>query len=84
MSDVSRSDGRWRRPAWCYTRTPSEFPGHESALLEMLESVRNAVEQVRDELRGIRACNSIAGALRDVRQIRRNTAKRKYVRKVTV
>jgi len=37
----------WERPHWIFNRGES-FPGYDSAQLEMLESIRNCMEQIRD------------------------------------
>jgi hypothetical protein len=45
MSSDTQRSGKFNRPSWNYTKGPNGgWPGHDSASVEMLESIRNAVE----------------------------------------
>jgi hypothetical protein len=51
MSKVDR-DGKWVRPEWDYERPTNRKQSivDRMDLLEMLESIRNVLEEVRDRL----------------------------------
>jgi len=78
VSKTSRN-GIEVRPSWNYGF--SQFGGQEAAVtVEMLESCRNAMEQVRDELRKLNAvfaCTNFQAIPGVLRAIRKNTAKKK-------
>lgn len=53
MSKISRN-GNYVRPAWNYFPDKTSSTTNLFSVLEMLESVRNVCEQVRDEIKGLR------------------------------
>lgn len=83
MSAVRKNGVLNHRPAWLYrTGGDDEDAASPVALLQMMESVRNAVEQVRDELRGIRTCPLVAEGFVNLRKISTNTSRIPARRKV--
>jgi len=77
MSKVKRN-GISQRPSWNYMF--DGWPGPERAAVEMLESCRNTMEEVRDELRKLNALlacrnfTSIPTTLRGIRKDLKNGA----------
>jgi hypothetical protein len=72
MSNVTRK-GKPHRPCWNYV---AENPSVDIQTLEMLESLRNATEQVREELRSLNRllnCSNFIGIPARLKRISRNT-----------
>jgi hypothetical protein len=82
MSVVNQR-GKFVRPTWDYKGSPNE-QADEYSTLEMTESVRNVLEQVLGVLQGIQSrldCHETLQIPRLLRQIAKQTKKRKYKRK---
>lgn len=83
MSEISRGV-KSVRPAWDHA-TKNMFNGLGDYQLEMLESCRNVMEQVRDEMKKLNSllhCQNFIAIPRKLDAIKRNTArKRRAVRK---
>ena len=75
MSTVEKTGGGFYRPSWSYGSRET-MNGQDQAI-EMLESIRNVCEQIRDEIKGIRSCSTVAEGFRDLKRIRQNTSKKK-------
>lgn len=77
MSEVLQN-GKRKRPAWDYRAGTWEERSPVSIQLEMAESCRNVMEQIRDELKQLNsllACPNFTGIPSTLKRISRNTAK---------
>lgn len=83
MSSETERNGTARRPVWNYTGQNLPI---DLSTLEMMESCRNVMEDVRSELRSLNAllrCHNFLSIPPSLRKIARNTEKKVRVKKVT-
>ena len=74
MSNVKRN-GKWERPGWAYNGKITEH-GIGFQQLEMLESTRNVLEQIRDsQMLQCAVAQNITAMLREIRGLRRDLKK---------
>lgn len=74
-SEINR-DGKQVRPSFISHAPASKTWSHESVMSEMIESVRNVLEDVRHELKEINrtlGCHEFQAIPRRLRRISRNT-----------
>lgn len=82
MSKVTRS-GERVRPSWNYlslvhTHAPRESEDSVYAVLEMTESVRNAIEELgRSQMLQYDVAHAIKATLKEIRGLRRDLQKRR-------
>lgn len=84
MSKVTRPDGE-KRPTWRYPT--AEMQSMACSQLEMLESCRNVMEEVRDQMKLLNQllhCSNFMNIPDTLQQIRRNTRKPKARRGLPV
>jgi hypothetical protein len=83
VSEIKRN-GKLIRPCWNYTVDTNDQT-NEYSTMEMTESIRNVLEKVFGELQQMRRrldCHETLQIPGLLRQIAKQTKKRKYVRKV--
>lgn len=84
-SNVSHSLGIDHRPSWSYRGKGGQWQDYAQSQLEMMESCRNVMEDVRTELQRLNSllhCANFVSIPHKLSNIVKNTTKRKYVKKV--
>lgn len=77
MSRTHRESG-WERPSWLYPKNQSEL----TSVLEMLESVRNVLEDIRSsQMMQCDVAHAIKSIAPEIRSLKRAITKRKRVRR---